>query len=111
MTQMNSELVKLENNQLIINEEFKNKLIQFNQLKKEMEYQESLLKSELVELMPKIGKDEEPIIMDGIMISYKKGYTRTSIDSSKLKKEKPEIFEEYQKESKVNPTVIIKVAE
>lgn len=108
---MNSELVKLENNQLIINEEFKNKLIQFNQLKKEMEYQESLLKSELVELMPKIGKDEEPIIMDGIMISYKKGYTRTAIDSKKLKEEKPEIFEEYQKESIVNPTVIIKVAE
>ena len=108
---MDNKLLKIEDNEIIINEEFKNKLIQFEQLKKEMEYQENLLKTELVEIMPMIGKDEEPIIMDGIMISYRKGSTRTSIDTKRIKNERPDIFEEYKKESKINPTVIIKVAE
>lgn len=108
---MNNKLVRIENNKPVINEEFRQKLIDFEKMKKEIDYQTSLVKSELVEIMPQIGKEDEPIIMDGIMISYKKGYTRTSIDSTKLKKEKPEIYELYTKETKVNPTVMIKVTE
>ena len=108
---MNNELVRIENDKPVISEEFRKKLIDFEKLKKEIEYQTSLVKSELVEIMPQIGKTEEPIIMDGIMITYKKGYTRTSVDSKKLKEEKPEIYETYTKETKVNPTVMIKVTE
>ena len=108
---MNNELVRIENNKPIINEEFRQKLIDFEKMKKEIEYQTNLLKSELVEIMPQIGKEDEPIIMDGIMITYKKGYTRTNIDSKKLKEENPEIYELYTKETKVNPTVMIKVTE
>ena len=107
---MNNELYSVKENKIIINEEFKNKLIQFEKIKKEIEYQEKILKEELVELLPKLGKEDEPVIMDGIMISYRKGTTRTSIDTAKLKKEKPDIYEKYQKTSNVNPTVVIKVS-
>jgi len=102
-----NELVKVENNDIIIAEEFRNKLIEFEKVKKEIEYQSELLKSELLELMPQIGKDR--IILDGILITYKKGSKRTTIDTKRLKEENPEIAELYQKTSNVDPTILIKV--
>jgi len=37
------------------------------------------------------------------------GYTRSSIDSARLKEEKPEIYGAYLKESKVKESLIIKI--
>lgn len=108
---MNNELIQVIDNKIVVSEEFRNKLVEFEKLKKEIEYQEKLLKSELVELMPKYGKDEEPIIMEGVMISYRKGTIKKTLDTKRIKEELPDIYETYSKESEVAPTVIIKVAE
>lgn len=40
---------------------------------------------------------------------YKKGYTQTRVDSAKLKKEQPEIFEKYSKEIAYKPTFILEL--
>lgn len=102
-----NELVKIENNEIVISEDFRKKLINFEKLKKEIEYQSDVLKSELVDLMPKIGK--ERIILDGISISYRKGGTRKSFDSKTFQKENPDIYEEYLKVSEFNPSIVIKI--
>lgn len=104
-----NELVKYENNEIIISEEFRSKLINFEQLKKEIEYQEKVLKAELVELMPQIGK--ERIILDGICIQYKKGYTKKTFDGKRFQNDHPETYDEYLKESNVDPSIMIKIGD
>ena len=47
------------------------------------------------------------ISIDGLKISYVKGYTKSSIDSTRLKKEMPEIVEKYSKTTNVSPTIKI----
>ncbi len=102
-----NELVKIENNDIAINQEFIEKLINFEKLKKEIEYQSALLKSELLEIMPKLGKTTLPL--NGISITYKKAFTRKAFDSKSFKEDNPEEYEKYIKESEVNPTIIFKV--
>lgn len=104
---MENQLVEVRDNSIVISEDFRKKLIDFEKLKKEIEYQESVLKDELVNLMPQMGK--ERIILEGISISYRKGSTRTSFDSKAFKEDNPEEYEKYVKTSEVSPSVIIKV--
>ena len=44
---------------------------------------------------------------DLLQITFKKGSTRTTLDSKRLKEEQPEIFEEYSKTSETAPSVSI----
>ena len=104
-----NELVKIENNDIVISQDFKEKLINFEKLKKEIEYQSDLLKSELVEIMPKLGKSTLPL--DGILITYKKAYIRKSFDGKAFQKDHPEEYEQYIKETEVSPSVTIKVGD
>lgn len=100
-------LITISGNDILIAEEFTNKLIEFEQLKKEIEYQSELLKSELLDIMPKMGKDR--VILDGISITYRKASKRNTVDSKKLKELYPDIAQECSKESDVSPSIIIKV--
>lgn len=104
-----NELVKIENNEIVINEDFKEKLINFEKLKKEIEYQSNVLKEELIDLMPKLGKTTLPL--NGIVITYRKATTRKSFDSKAFQRDNPTIYEEYLKESEVSPSISIKVGD
>ena len=44
---------------------------------------------------------------DFIKITYRKGTTRTSIDSARLKKELPDIYQEYSKTSNVSSSISV----
>lgn len=48
---------------------------------------------------------------DSIRITYVAPYTRASIDTSRLKKERPEVYAEYQKETTVKETLKITLKE
>lgn len=48
---------------------------------------------------------------DSIRITYVAPYTRASIDTARLKKERPEVYEEYQKETTVKETLKITLKE
>ena len=103
------DLVRIENNEIIVENEVIEKIKEFYKQKKEMEYQEKLLKEGLMEAMNLIGK--ENFIVDGLSATIRKGTTRTSIDSTRLKNECPEIYESYLKTSEVKPSIILTIAD
>ena len=103
------EIVEVKNNEIIIQNEIVEKIKEFYKQKKEMEYQEKLLKDGLMKAMQQIGK--ENFIIDGLSATIRKGTTRTSIDSTKLKEECPEIYEAYSKTSEVKPSITLTIAD
>lgn len=103
------ELVKIENGEITVAEEIVNKIIEFNKAKKEIEYQEKLLKDGLMEAMNKLGIKK--FIINGLSATIKDGSTRTTIDSKRLKEECPDIYEAYSKTSEVKSSITLSVAE
>lgn len=103
------ELVKIENGEITVAEEIVNKIIEFNKAKKEMEYQEKLLKDGLMEAMNNLGIKK--FIINGLSATIKEGSTRTTIDSKRLKEECPDIYEAYSKTSEVKSSITLSVAE
>lgn len=103
------ELVKIENDEIIVNQNAIDKIIEFNKLKKEMEYQEKLLKDGLMNLMNEKGIKK--FITKGLSATIKDGSTRTTVDSKRLKEECPDIYEAYSKTTEVNPSLILTVAD
>lgn len=67
--------------------------------------QEKEFKSRLTKLMGEAGIYN--ISIGGLKISYVKGYTKSSIDSTRLKKEMPEVVDKYSKTTNVSPTIKI----
>ena len=72
---------------------------------KQYKEQEKEFKTRLTKLMGEAGIYN--ISIGGLKISYVKGYTKSSIDSTRLKKEMPEIIEKYSKTTNVSPTIKI----
>lgn len=103
------ELVKIENGEITVAEEIVNKIIEFNKAKKEMEYQEKLLKDGLMEAMNNLGIKR--FIINGLSATIKDGSSRTTIDSKRLKEECPDIYEAYSKTSEVKSSITLSVAE
>lgn len=102
-----NELVKLENGEITVAEEIVKKIIEFNKAKKEMEYQEKLLKQGLMEAMQEIGKEHFSI--NGLSATIRKGSIRTTLDSTRLKNECPDIYQEYSKTSETKPSLVLTV--
>ena len=72
---------------------------------KQYKEQEKEFKTRLTKLMGEAGIYN--ISIGGLKISYVKGYTKSSIDSTRLKKEMPEIVDKYSKTTNVSPTIKI----
>ena len=72
---------------------------------KKYKEQEKEFKTRLTKLMGEAGIYN--ISIGGLKISYVKGYTKSSIDSTRLKKEMPEVVEKYSKTTNVSPTIKI----
>lgn len=73
--------------------------------KKELEKQENDLKTFLVQKMEETGVKQ--IVNDYFKITYIAPSERTTIDSTKLKQELPELAKKYSKTSVIRPTVRI----
>lgn len=102
-----NELVKIENNEIILNESFIKQYRDFKKLQLEMDLMEKDLKAKLKDAMEMLGKDK--FIVDGFSAKIKAGYTTTRFDSARFKKECPEIYEEYLKESSVSSSITLDV--
>ena len=72
---------------------------------KQYKEREKEFKTRLTKLMGEAGIYN--ISIGGLKISYVKGYTKSSIDSTRLKKEMPEIIDKYSKTTNVSPTIKI----
>lgn len=103
----NYELVKVENNEIVINQDFISEFKEFKKIQLRMELAEKELKEALKEKMEELGKTS--LIKEGISVIYKKASTRTSIDTTRLKTELPDIYEAYSKTSDVSASISISV--
>ena len=104
---MNNELVKIENNEIIVDKDFVEDFRNFKKLELEMELKEKDLKEKLKNAMEKIGKDK--FIIDGFSARIRAGFTKKAFDSKRFKEECPDIYEQYIKESNVSSSIILEV--
>lgn len=102
-----NELVKIENNDIVINSDFIEKYRNFKKLQLEMELMEKDLKAKLKDAMEMLGKDK--VIVNGFSAKIKAGYTTSRFDSARFKKECPDIYNEYVKESSVSSSITLEV--
>lgn len=102
-----NELVKIENNEIVIDNEFIKKYRDFKKLQLEMDLAEKDLKKKLKDALEMLGKDR--VILNGFSAKVKPSYTTTRFDSTRFKKECPDIYKEYVKESIVSSSISIDV--
>ena len=102
-----NELVKIENNDIVIDSDFIEKYRNFKKLQLEMELMEKDLKAKLKDAMEMLGKDK--VILNGFSAKIKAGYTTQRFDSARFKKECPDIYDEYVKESSVSSSITLEV--
>lgn len=89
------------------NVEVINAIAQISVAKKQIEEQEKTMKEKLLAAMESYGVTK--FENDAIKITYFAPSTTTSIDSTKLKKEKPDIAKEYSKTSNKKSYIKIEV--
>ena len=83
------------------------KITSLLQMKKDLDEQEKQLKAELLKAMETYGV--KSFETDHIKMTYIAPTTRSTIDSTKLKKDHPDIAEQYSKVSNVSASVRVTV--
>ena len=101
-----NELVKIENNDIIINKEWIKKYKNFKRTQLEMDLAEKEFKEELKIAMEQIGKKN--LILDGFSATIRKGSSRTTLDAKKIKEELPDIYEAYSITSETSSSITLK---
>lgn len=102
-----NELVKIENNDIVIDSNFIEKYRNFKKLQLEMDLAEKDLKAKLKEAMETLGKDK--FIVNGFSAKIKAGYTKKTFDSKRFEKECPDVYKEYIKETSVSSSITIEI--
>lgn len=105
--EMENEIVKIENNEIIIPNELVQRIIEFKRMQKEMDYQEKLLKEGLMKALNTIGKKNFSV--NGLSATIREGSKRTTLDTKRLKTECPDIYEAYSTTSETSPSLILTV--
>lgn len=99
------ELVRYENEKLIVDEEFTKEYANFQKQVVKMELEVKKVKEALKNKMEEYGltgyEDEF------IKVSYRKATQRATVDSKRLKEELPDVYIEYSKVSDVSSSVSI----
>lgn len=83
------------------------RLAEIEMVYKKMDEERELLKSDLLAAMEKHGIEKWE--NDVMSVSYVAATTRTSVDSAKLKKELPDVFKNYCKNSNVKSSIRFKL--
>lgn len=102
-----NKLVIVKDNEIVVDSDFIEKYRNFKKIQLEMDLIEKDFKAQLKNAMEQVGKDK--LILDGFSAKIKAGYTTKRFDSTRLKKECPEIYEEYSKDSSVSSSITIDV--
>lgn len=96
---MNNELLKIEDNKIVVAEKVIKDINKFQKIKLKMDLMQEELKENLKTAMEQIGADKY-ISPDGtIVVNYFPERTSKKFDSTKLKKDNPELYEEYLKDT------------
>jgi hypothetical protein len=102
-----NKLVIVKDNEIVIDNDFIERYRNFKKVQLEMDLIEKDFKVQLKSAMELVGKDK--LILDGFSAKIKAGYTTKRFDSTRFKKECPEIYEEYSKDSSVSSSISIEV--
>ncbi len=103
------EIVKIENDNLIVSKDLINELKNFEAMRVQMEIKQKELKESLLEAMKKYNITNWQTDDGSIKAVYRSPSKRTTIDSTRLKKELPDIAEEYSKVSDVKESVSLSI--
>lgn len=104
-----NEMIKVENNEIIVAEEVTKELKKFQKAKLKMDLMQEQLKEEIKNAMEKYGKDKW-ISPDGsIVVNYFEEKTTKRLDTTKLKEEQEEIYNQYLKDTTTKAFVKITV--
>ena len=103
------ELIKIENGLNILDTETASKIVEFEKQMKEIKKQEDALKQLILQEMEdkKILSLKDETI--GLGISYIAPTERETLDSKRLREEKPETYDEYINFTPVKSSIRIKV--
>lgn len=106
-----NELVRVDEGQLIVAEEIKNHLVNFEIEKKKIEKQEKDLKKNIEAVMREYGITKYESNDETLMITLGEDGITETIDKDRLYLEKPDIFREYLKETPRKGSLRITVRE
>ena len=98
---MNNNLIPYE--ELGLTEARKNIIEKFTYYKEQVESFESEIKDKFKEMVESGDIPVNSIDLGDMMLSYKKSYTRKSVDTDKLKEDG--LYDKYLKETEVNSSV------
>lgn len=104
-----NELVKVENNEIIVAHEIIEEYKQFKKTKDAFDLKDKEFKQQLKDAMEQVGMKK--FIMNGLCAVVKDGTTRTTLDSKRLKLELPDIYGEYSKTSEVASSLTLTIEE
>jgi len=104
-----NKLVIVKDNEIVIDNDFIERYRNFKKLQLEMDLMEKDFKVQLKGAMEETGKDK--LILDGFSAKIKAGYTTKRFDSTRFKKECPDIYDAYSKTSEVKPSLVLTVSE
>ena len=94
-----NELAKIENGNIVVAEDVIKQINKFQKTKLKMDLMQEELKENIKKLMEQIGADKW-ISNDGtVVVNYFPERTSKRFDSTRLKSEKPELYEEFLKDS------------
>ena len=99
-----NELIKYEDNKVVVADEAIKKLRKLEEKRLEAELAMKNFKDELLELMEQ-NNCKESFEIGGLKVTYKKPSQRTTLDSKKVKEELPDVFEKYSKTSDVKSSI------
>ena len=100
-------IVEINNGQIEISKEFTKQYKEFLKLQLEMDLKLKEVKEKVKNAMEEYGITN--FEDDNLSFTYRKGTTRKSVDTKRLKEELPDIYEDYLKESNVTSSVIVEV--
>ena len=100
-----NEIVKIENNEIIVATEVIEQIKEFQKAKAKMDMMEKELKASLKSAMEQKGIKK--FIINGLCANIKDATSRTAIDSKRLKEECPDIYKEYSKTTPVASSITL----
>lgn len=101
------ELIKIENNEALLHAETLEKIIKFETAIKRLKEQEDELKQAILKEME--SKNIIKIDNDGLMINYVAATDREYFNAKKLRKDDPDLYDEYVELRPVKPSIRLKV--
>lgn len=94
-----NELVKIENNKIVVSEDTIKKINKFQKMKLQMDLMQEQLKQEMLNMMEQTG-EKKYVSPDGtLIVNYFEERIGTRFDSKTFKEEEPELYKKYEKES------------